>query len=455
METKQREIMVITITAACLMFNVTCAFGQCPDGSWMQYQNPAEAGWSVEKLQQARQYYNEIGSAALMVIFDGKVLIAWGDIERRFLCHSIRKSFLSALYGIGVKEGKIDLQKTLAELDIDDRPALTENERKATIEDLLTCRSGIYHNAAAENDNMIKDRPQRGSHKPGAHWWYNNWSFNALGTIFEQETGTKIFEEFQKRIAVPTVMEDFDLSHTWWQAEPDRSTHAAYKFRMSARDMARFGLLYLRKGKWNGVEVIPEQWIERSTKSHARLNDFYDGYGYMWWVSNSGPFRKDRMYSALGVGQNSIDVLTGHNLVYVHRVNTYKDKRVSMQQRLLRLSKMILEAKVGEARKKPVLIPLKSTKKAIREIKLDRHILARYVGDYVFNEFTTDVKLKDTSLFFQHPDGIVLRLLPISKSQFIAEDAEILIRFDLDSQSNPLQMAFEFAGKSYKGRKQQ
>jgi CubicO group peptidase (beta-lactamase class C family) len=450
---KRCGIMEIVITAASLVFAAAPAFGQCPDGEWMQYQDPAEAGWSLEKLEQARQYYDEIGSAALMVVYDGKVLIAWGDIERRFLCHSIRKSFLSALYGIGVKEGKIDIQKTLAELSIDDEPKLTENERKATIEDLLTCRSGIYHDAAAENDDMLKDRPARGSHQPGVNWWYNNWSFNALGTIFEKETGTRIFEEFRKRIADPIGMEDFELSHTWWQEEPDRSNHAAYKFRMSARDMARFGLLYLRKGKWNGVEVIPEQWVEQSTSSQVRLDGFYNGYGYMWWVSNSGPFRQNRMYSALGIGQNSIDVLTGDNLVYVHRVNTFETKRVSMDQRLLRLSKMILEAKVREAVKNPRLILLPRSKTQIDQIELDQSVLAGYAGDYVFDEFTIEVKLKDTFLVFRHPEGILFRLLPLSKSQFIVEDVEEIMQFDLDSQGNPQRMTFELAGKRFEGRK--
>jgi hypothetical protein len=116
---------------------------------------------------------------------------------------------------------------------------------------------------------------------------------------------------------------------------------------------------------------------------------------------------------------------------------------------------MVLEAKVGEAKKKPALIPLESTKKAIGEIELDRHVLAGYAGDYIFDEFTIDIKLKDTSLVFRHPDGIVLRLLPISKSRFIAEDAEVLLRFELDGQDNPLRMAFEFEGESYKGLKQQ
>ena len=142
-----------------------------------------------------------------MIIVDGLVLNQWGQTTRRFRCHSIRKSFLSALYGIHVKEGRIDLSKTLQTLGIDDiDPSLTSLEKEATIEDLLKARSGVYHPALYETDAMAALRPERGSHLPGAFWYYNNWDFNALGTIFEQETKTRIFEEFQRRVADPLEM---------------------------------------------------------------------------------------------------------------------------------------------------------------------------------------------------------------------------------------------------------
>src|SRR5262249_18504682 len=156
----------------------------------------------------------------------------------------------NALYGIAVKDGRVRLDKSLAELGIDDlAPALTPAEKRATIRDLLQARSGVYHPAALETPDMALSRPPRGSHPPGSHWYYNNWDFNALGTIFEQETGTKIFEAFEARIADPLQMEDFRVSDGCYQRGPE-SQHPGYPLRMSARDLARFGLLYLRQGKW-------------------------------------------------------------------------------------------------------------------------------------------------------------------------------------------------------------
>lgn len=86
-----------------------------PARTWLMYVTPDDAGFSSEKLAQARQYSDEIGSSAVMVIYDGAVVAHWGDIEKRYMCHSIRKSLLSALYGIHVADGNIDLDKTMAD----------------------------------------------------------------------------------------------------------------------------------------------------------------------------------------------------------------------------------------------------------------------------------------------------------------------------------------------------
>ncbi len=104
----------------------------------------------------------------------------------------------------------IDLNLTLADLGIDDiEPALTQKEQRASIQDLLLFRSGVYHPAGGEAQSMIDARPPRGSHSPGTYFYYNNWDFNVLGTIFRKLTGEDIFEAFYREIAVPLGMEDF------------------------------------------------------------------------------------------------------------------------------------------------------------------------------------------------------------------------------------------------------
>jgi len=117
----------------------------------LEYVAPEEVGYSSQKLDEARQFAEQSGYAAMMVLHDGKVFFSWGDVTRNFRCHSIRKPFLGALYGIHVALGNIDLDATLEELDIEDiPPALTVDEKQATVRDLLKSRSGVYHEAAAE-----------------------------------------------------------------------------------------------------------------------------------------------------------------------------------------------------------------------------------------------------------------------------------------------------------------
>jgi CubicO group peptidase (beta-lactamase class C family) len=94
----------------------------------------------------------------------------------KFKVHSIRKSFLSALYGIAVAHGQINLDATREQLGIDDNePSLTPEEKQARVIDLLKARSGIYHAALYETPTLRAEKPPRGSHPPRSFWSYNLW----------------------------------------------------------------------------------------------------------------------------------------------------------------------------------------------------------------------------------------------------------------------------------------
>ncbi len=339
-------------TALCLGTAATLAFAadpHYPGTSWERIAKPETVGWDTAKLQAAREYSKTIPTAAVMVIVDGRVLADWGDTAGKYNVHSIRKSFLSALYGISVSEGTIRLADTLATLGIDDNaPSLTEIEKTATVGDLLKARSGIYHPALYEAATMAAARPERGSHAPGTFWYYNNWDFNALGTIYEKQTSAGIYAAFKTRIADPIDMEDYWLGDGKYVTGRD-SIHRAYPFRMTARDMARFGLLYLREGNWRGKQIVPKDWVAASTTSYsdARANG---GYGYMWWVAANGKHLPGvrlpgGAYSARGNGGHYILVVPQFDLVIVHRVNTDRRGNVVTAKQFGELVRRILEAR--------------------------------------------------------------------------------------------------------------
>lgn len=330
--------------------------------SWEQFREPEEAGWSSDKLMEARNYYHELNSTSALLIYDGKVVFAWGDVTKNTRAHSIRKSFLNALYGIYIEKGLIDLQDTMDDLEITDINELTVQEKQATVADLLKSSSGIYLEAGEESWAMSRSRPARDSHPPGTHFYYNNWDFNVLGTIFNQQTETDLFREFKNQIAQPLEMEDFSIDHTWYQFESTRSLHPSYLFRVSARDMARFGQLYLQNGQWEENQIVPSDWIEESLKVHAVPEGFnVYGYGYLWWAAQQGEWEELRLFSAVGRYGQSIDIIPEKNIVFVHRMDSDDAlfplfNRVTSSQRLYLLS-LILEAKTGEAKDNPRTMP--------------------------------------------------------------------------------------------------
>ena len=397
-----------------------------PGENWMQYADVADAGFSPERLAEARRFWERRDSSAFLVLSGGAVVASWGEVDRRFMCHSLRKSFLSALYG--VYKDDIDLELTISELNIDDQPPLTDQEKQARIVDLIRSRSGVYHEAAAEPEAMSKNRPARDSQEPGSHWWHNNWDFNTAGVVFEQQTGERIFEAFDKAIAEPIGMQDYRVSDGFYHYERDKSIHPGYMFRMSTRDLARFGLLFARGGRWKGKQVIPETWVDESTRPHSEIDrgsKYGSGYGYMWWIEGM------QGYSARGSGGHMLAVYPARDLVMVIRADTYHDRSVSTRA-CVRLFDRVAKAGQDKRADAPRLVRAPS----IEGNKRPSHTLsAKQLASYAC-EIEMDsgrkvtVNASDDELTIEYGYG-TFRLWPESHTRFIAEDSEDPVLFEL------------------------
>ena len=324
-----------TILAGLLAFIIAMFFagcsnttGPCSCDDELEYISPEDAGWDSEALDAAMEYAGEIGYNAIMMLYDGKVFLEWGDVETDYRCHSIRKPFLSGLIGMAVEDGVIDLDDTLGDLGIDDiPPSLTVEEKTATVRMLMQSRSGVYHEAAGETQEMMDSRPARGSHHPGTFYYYNNFDFNVLGTIYREQTGEDIFEAFRQRVALPTGMEDFDTSLCGYEYEPLKSEHPVYSFRMSARDMARFGVLYQQRGMWRGERLLSSDWIDECTAASSVADSASGlGYGYMWAVFPEGSLLAQLVgypgFYHTGVGVHALVIVPDLKLVVVQRLDT-------------------------------------------------------------------------------------------------------------------------------------
>jgi len=317
----------------------------------LQYVAPEDVGWSSQGLDSLKQLAQESGYAAIMAAYDGKVFFSWGDTTRNFRIHSIRKPLESALYGIHVSRGEIDLEETLEQLGIDDiPPSLTSAEKQATVRELLQARSGVYHEAAAEDPTMIELRPPRGSHPHGTFYYYNNWDFNVVTTIFNQKTGLDSLQALKEEIADPIGMQDFSIDNCHYQYESEKSQHPAAQIRMSARDLIRFGILYQKNGSWMGQQVIPSSWIKESTATYSVVDsDAGIGYGYMWKTIPEGSPMAQMVggsgYYHTGIGVQAVIILPELKLVLVELMDTDQPSWVDPGEAGMQLGLEIIKAR--------------------------------------------------------------------------------------------------------------
>jgi CubicO group peptidase (beta-lactamase class C family) len=218
---------------------------------------PEAEGYSTPKLEMVRAFLEDLDTSAAIVILRGRVLFQYGNVERVSYVASVRKSVLAMLFGEHVARGEIHETATLSELGVDDVGGLLAEEKQATLGDLMTARSGVYHPAANPGDDL-KDAPARGSKRPGTWFLYNNWDFKRTDQQKARNDGVSI--------------------------------HPAYHMYLSTRDMARLGYLMLRGGSWSGRELVPSSWVAELTTPTSHVEDVHGyeawgfAYGKLWWL---------------------------------------------------------------------------------------------------------------------------------------------------------------------------
>ncbi|GAB2623840.1 serine hydrolase [Emticicia sediminis] len=282
---------------------------------------PISAVKNQKNIQEAYDFLkNETQFDAFIAIKNDSILANWGEVDLPIMTHSARKSIISVLYGIAIDKGFVRLNQTLAELGIDDAKApLTATEKACTIRDLLMSRSGIYIEASGETQEMKDARPKRGQHKPGEFFYYNNWGFNVLGTIFEQQTKLSIGQAIEEWLAKPLDMKYFKASFVEYKQQ-DYTQHRQYIIYISAEDMARIGIMMANDGQWQGKQIVSENWVKESTTPYSKDsggNEPCDMYSYLWWNDT-----KNQTYWASGWGGQFMIIDKAHKLVVVSRNDT-------------------------------------------------------------------------------------------------------------------------------------
>lgn len=339
-----------------------------PEAAWDKIKSPEEEGYSSSKLEAIRAWVKTQHTTGMLVVVRGRVLFEFGDVKQVSKIASVRKSVLGMLMGNYVVTGKINLQRTVKELELDDLDKFLPVEENATLSQLIMSRSGIY----IEGD---LNSPRKGSQAPGALFSYNNWDFNAAGTAFEKLTGKNIYDALETDLAKPIGMEDYDRAkQKKIQTVPDEliSVHPEYAMFLSTRDMARLGLLMLRQGKWKDLELMPKNWAQYMTTVYTPSGELWPlalrravgegpprwGYGALWWVwdaplgttsANWTDFTGS--YTAMGADGQYITVIPMYDMVIAHKnanIDLTPDQDVSPSQ-YQTILQMLVDAHCGDS----------------------------------------------------------------------------------------------------------
>ena len=214
---------------------------------------------------------------------------------------SLSKSFTSTAVGLAIDEGKLSLEDPVLKFFPDLAPAEpSENLKAMTVRDLLTmsCGHDTEPKFAVETGPSVKAfLAQPVPHKPGTFFKYNTPGTYMLSAIVTKVTGKTVLEYLKPRLFAPLGIED-----PRWDASAEGYSFGGYGLFLRTNDIAKFGLLYLQKGKWNKKQLIPEKWVEQATSkqvsnekaSHAKMgDDWQQGYGYQFWQCTHNAYRGD------------------------------------------------------------------------------------------------------------------------------------------------------------------
>lgn len=255
------------------------------------------------------------------------------DLDTRHDLRSVSKSVTSALIGIAIAEGKLPgTSATVPELFPEYADHIAPDKRSLTLEHMLTMSAGLswfepgdYTNPGNDEIRM-SDSPDPVTFvlgrslatMPGDRFQYNGGLPTLLGHLLEQAYGISGDAIAREKLLEPLGIDGFDF-----RANSSGMLAYASGMRLTPRDMARFGLLYLNEGRWEDKQLLPEKWVVDSLTPHIE-SDWTAGYGYQWWINRfEAPDTSMWVPSAVGNGGQRIFILQPLSMVVVITAGNY------------------------------------------------------------------------------------------------------------------------------------
>lgn len=341
--------------------------------------NPAQLndGWNTEQVFKNDRLIHGMDSlissgefkeiSSVVIAHQGKIVFesyySENTIDTKHNTRSATKTITGTLIGCLIQDGSIGSVTEPASRYSKTKDLIYPDSRKdaITIEDLLTMSSILEcddwdENSRGQEEKMYliedwvkfywdlpikgfpewKTKPQ--DSKYGRSFSYCTAGVVVLGDVINEASGPL------ERYADEALFSKLGISEYHWQLSPTGLPMTGGGLGMRSRDLLKIGQLYLDHGKWKGEQIIPADFVERSTAPHANAGMFDYEYGYLWWLSEFGTEHKVRSYFMSGTGGNKVAVLPELDLVVVLTSSYFKGGMASHHQTTRLLDEFIVPA---------------------------------------------------------------------------------------------------------------
>ncbi len=246
---------------------------------------PESQGVSPAVLEKVRDWLRDNGSKTGLVVRHGRIVGEWyfegTTANTQLLVYSTSKSFASTAAGMAIAKGKLSLETKVGELLPEVSPA---EKRDITVRQLLSMTSGVH------NEPKFGEMSERFTYAmskapmdfpPGTKWQYNNTGLALLSPLLVKATGQQLDALLSQEVFTPIGIKESD-----WSWDKNEGFTLPYSgLHITARALARFGLLFLNGGKWQERQIVPAAWVAEATRPSQ---DLEKAYGYLWWNNTTG-----------------------------------------------------------------------------------------------------------------------------------------------------------------------
>jgi CubicO group peptidase (beta-lactamase class C family) len=271
-------------------------------GASLPRSSPEEQGISsasvLEFVEAANKNIDSLHS--IILVRHGQVVAEgwWAPYSANtpHMLFSLSKSFTSTAVGLAAAEGKLSIDDPVLKFFPDEAPTEPSANLKAMrLSDLLRMSTGQQSEPARRPTEPWTKTflAQQVPFKPGTHFLYNTSATYMLSAAVQKATGQTVLDYLK-----PRLFEPLGIEKPTWEASPQGISAGGYGLSVRTEDIAKFGQLYLQKGKWNGKQLVPEAWIEAATVRQTSngsnpKSDWDQGYGYQFWRCRHGAYRGD------------------------------------------------------------------------------------------------------------------------------------------------------------------